>query len=1059
MAVSVFIRRFVLAGLVVATGLTGWGASAPLEYNRDIRPILSENCFTCHGADSASRKAKLRLDSFAEATAKREDGNPAIVPGKPSESEAIRRIFDPGDDVMPPEQSHKTLSGKQKDVLKRWVASGAQYQPHWAFIAPSRPALPAVKNARWVRNPIDQFILARLEREGLKPAPEADRRTLARRVCLDLTGLPPKPEEVEAFVKDPAPDAYEKLVDRYLATPQWGEHRARYWLDAARYGDTHGIHIDNFREIWSYRDWVINAFNANLPFDEFTIEQLAGDLLPKPTLEQKIATGFNRCNITTSEGGAIDEEYLVLYTRDRTETTSQVWLGLTAGCAVCHDHKYDPLSQKEFYQMAAFFNNTTQKAMDGNVKDTPPVIVVAKPEERPRWDAIQPEITAARERVEDRKKAARPDFEGWLGQPDFSVLERRLPTNAPVVHLPLSDGPGSATLSAVVGATNQTVSIATNSTWVDGAIAAKAWANSTNAAPELAAAGDFERTNHFSYAAWVKLMPDKGGSVFARMKDRDDYRGWDLWIEGNKPAAHIVHKWPENVIKVIGKKELAKDKWNHVCVTYDGSSKADGVRLYVNGELQELTKDKDSLTNSIRTDAPLTLGQRTGGSHLEGVGVQDLRLYDRDLTAGEAQSLAQIPRMKWLAGKPADARSKDETEELFPLWLGTLDQPFQDLTAAHARLKAESDGIRMRGTIAHVMNERAESPEAFLLIRGAYDKRGDKLAPVTPAVFPPMPADLPRNRLGFARWLMRPEHPLTARVTVNRFWQELFGTGIVRTAGDFGVAGEMPSHPELLDWLAVEFRESGWDVKRFYKMLVLSATYRQSATTTRAKLAKDPQNRLLARGPRFRMDAEMVRDYALASSGLLVGKLGGPSVRPYQPGGVWETVAMDQSDTRFYKQDQGESLYRRSLYTFWKRAAPPAAMDIFNAPSRETCTVRRERTDTPLQALVTLNDPQFVEAARHLAQRTLASGGPTEPERMDFMAEQLIARPLSAKEQKVVAAGLKELLAHYRQAPQDAEALIKVGESKADASVDRPTLAAYTMVANELMNLDEVLNK
>ncbi len=357
------------------------------------------------------------------------------------------------------------------------------------------------------------------------------------------------------------------------------------------------------------------------------------------------------------------------------------------------------------------------------------------------------------------------------------------------------------------------------------------------------------------------------------------------------------------------------------------------------------------------------------------------------------------------------------------------------------------------------MNERSEPAEAHLLIRGAYDKRGDKLAPVTPAVFPPMPADLPRNRLGFARWLMRPEHPLTARVTVNRFWQELFGTGLVRTAGDFGVAGEMPSHPELLDWLAVEFRESGWDVKRFYKMLVLSATYRQSAVTTRAKLAKDPQNRLLARGPRFRMDAEMVRDYALASSGLLVEKLGGPSVRPYQPAGVWETVAMDQSDTRFYKQDQGESLYRRSLYTFWKRAAPPASMEILNAPSRETCTVRRERTDTPLQALVTLNDPQFVEAARHLAQRTVASGGPTEPERMDFMAEQLIARPLSAKEQKVVAAGLKELLAHYRQAPQDAEALIRVGESKADATVDRPTLAAYTMVANQLMNLDEVLNK
>jgi hypothetical protein len=1044
--------------LLASVNVGSIGAAEAIQYNRDVRPILSENCFSCHGLDAASRKADLRLDTFEAATAKREDGVPAIVPGKPKESEAIRRILAKDDDLMPPENSHKALTKTQKDLLRRWVAAGAEYQPHWAFVPPTRPPLPKVKNAKWVRNPIDQFILARLEQEKLKPAPEAERRTLARRVSLDLTGLPPAPEVVAAFVADNSPDAYEKLVDQLLASPQWGEHRARYWLDVARYADTHGIHFDNYREMWTYRDWVINAFNANLPFDQFTIEQLAGDLLPQPTLPQKIATGFNRCNITTSEGGAIDEEYLVLYTRDRTETTSQVWLGLTAGCAVCHDHKYDPLSQKEFYQLSAFFNNTTQKAMDGNVKDTPPVVVVARPEEQPRWDALQPEIKLAQQRIADRKQEVRPEFERWSTNAELSGLEQRNLPMRPVFHLVLDKSAADAVVALVNGEA-KTISISTNASWRDGAIAAQAWSVSTNEPLALPEAGDFERTNQFSYAVWVKLAGDKGGAVLARMQDGGSFAGWDLWIQDNKPAAHLIHKWSENVAKVIGKKELPKDRWNHICVTYDGSSKAAGVKIYVNGELQEVTKDKDSLTASIRTDAPLTIGQRSSGARVDGAGIQDVRLYDRELSRAEVATLAEVPRLKWLVSKPADVRTKEETEESFTLWLKNLDQPFQDFTAAHAKLKDEAEGIRRRGTVAHVMKERESPAEAHLLFRGEYDQRRDKLTPATPAVFPPMPAELPRNRLGFAQWLMRPENPLPARVTVNRMWQELFGTGLVYTSGDFGVAGEMPSHPELLDWLAVEFRESGWDVKRFYKMLVLSATYRQSAVTTRAKLAKDPQNRLLSRGPRFRMDAEMVRDHALAASGLLVPKLGGPSVKPYQPDGVWEAVAMPESDTRAYKADSGENLYRRSLYTFWKRAAPPAAMEVLNAPSRETCTMRRERTDTPLQALVTLNDPQFVEAARKLAERTLKEIGPDELKRVDYMAVRLIARPLQAKEQKIVLAGLKDLLAHYQAAPQQAEALIKVGESAADTSLDRPTLAAYTMVANQLMNLDEVLNK
>lgn len=1055
---AISIRTAAVSLLVLATSTRAANAPAKIEYNRDVRPIISENCFPCHGADSAARKAKLRLDRFEDATAASEGVDPAIVPGKPEQSEAIRRIFDQGDDIMPPEKSHKVLTPAQKALLERWVSQGAKYEPHWSVIAPRSPSLPKLKNVRWVSNPIDRFILARLEQEKLKPAPEADRRTLARRVSLDLTGLPPTPEEVESFVNDNSPGAYEKLVDHYLASPHWGEHRGRYWLDVARYADTHGIHFDNYREMWTYRDWVFNAFNANMPFDKFTIEQLAGDLLPDATLEQKIGSGFNRCNITSNEGGAIDEEYLVLYTRDRTETTSQVWLGLTAGCAVCHDHKYDPLSQKEFYELSAFFNNTTQKAMDGNIKDTPPVVVVTTPEDRPRWEQLQVATPAAEKRVAERKESARSDFDAWLIQLALGDLDTRMPNSALTFHAPLSDGPGEI-LTALVAGQPRTFSVGTNALWQEGAVAAQAWFVPEKVTPEFADAGDFERTNQFSYAVWVRPGADKNGAVFARMKDGEGHRGWDLWIEGGKPAVHIIHNWSDNALKVIGKKQLPKDRWSHVCVTYDGSSKAKGLKIYVNGEEQEKDKDKDSLTKSIRTGAPFTIGQRYGGSRVDKAGIQDLQLFACELKPAEIKALANIPRLKWLASKPSAGRTKEEGAELYVLWLNALDQPYQDRVAEQEGLKAEADAIRARGTVAHVMNERDTPPEAYLLDRGDYEKRRDKLTPATPQVFPPMPAALPRNRLGFAQWLLLPENPLTARVTVNRFWQEIFGTGIVRTAGDFGVAGEMPSHPELLDWLAVDFREHGWDVKRFYKQLVMSATYRQSAAVTADKLAKDPDNRLLARGPRFRMDAEMIRDCALASSGLLVQKIGGPSVKPYQPDGVWEAVAMPGSTTRNYKQDSGDNLYRRSVYTLWKRAAPPASMDILNAPNRETCTVRRERTDTPLQALVTLNDPQFVEAARNLAQRTLRDGGRTETERIDFMAEQLIARPLNAKERKIVESGLRYLLAHYQESPEDAAALIKVGESKAAASFDKPTLAAYTMVANQLMNLDEVLNK
>jgi hypothetical protein len=1030
----------------------GW---AQPEYNRDIRPILADNCFACHGPDSAARKANLRLDQ-RDAAIKAE----AIVPGSPDKSALVQRVCsnDP-QERMPPPKTLKTLTTAQKDLLKRWIAAGAPYQAHWSFIAPKRTAAPAVKNTKWVRNPIDAFILAQLEAVGLQPAPEADQRTLARRLSLDLTGLPPDVADVEAFVADTAPDAYERFVDKLLESPRWGEHRGRYWLDLARYADTHGIHFDNFREIHAYRDWVIGAFNRNVPFDQFTIEQLAGDLLPSPTIDQRVATGFNRCNITTNEGGAINEEYLVLYARDRTETVAQVWLGLTAGCCVCHDHKFDPVSMRDFYSMSAFFNNTTQNAMDGNIPNTPPTITVPRLEDRAQWQAVNQAIDHVKADIGARKSAAQKDFTTWLEKATAADLAKRVPTDGLRLHAKLAEGEGEE-FTAIVDGKPRTLNAKAAYNWVAGKLAAKAAAvKPTGPAIEIPDVGDFDNDQAFTVSAWVKL-PRRGntGAIVARMDNGSAYRGWDLWLDQDKVGTHIVNKWPEVAIRLTARQPLQPNQWYHVALAYDGSAKAAGVRLYINGQLQPVTVTNDTLKGTIRTTVPLKIGQRHTSERVKDVAIQDVRLYNRALAAADAAALAQTPRAIELLAIPAAQRSDKDRGELLDWYLGALDEPTRALNGKLAALTQEETALRSRGTVAHVMQERKEEPNAYILFRGDYDKRRDKVKAATPVSLPPMAPELPHNRLGFAKWLLGPDHPLTARVTVNRYWQEVFGTGVVRTSGDFGVAGELPSHPELLDWLAIEFRDKGWDIKAFFKMLVTSATYRQSALVSKAALEKDAQNRLLSRAPRHRMDAEMIRDYALTASGLLVGRIGGPSVKPYQPEGVWEAVGMIGSNTRDYKRDSGENLYRRSLYTFWKRAAPPASLDILNAPNREFCTVRRERTNTPLQALVTLNDPQFVEAARNLAERALKQCSTTEG-RLDFMARRLLCRPFRPAEMSVVQRSLGDLLAYYQEHADDAQKLIHVGESHPDAALGASTLAAWTMMANELFNLDEVLNK
>ncbi len=1047
------------SSIFVSLGAVSSAGEQRVLYNRDVRPILAEACFACHGPDSASRKADLRLDKRESAV----DAS-AIVPGDIDASELVKRILSTDEhEVMPPPETKKVLTAEQKQTLRQWIQQGAEYELHWSFIAPVKPVLPQVQNSGWVRNEIDRFILAELEKRGLTPAPEADRRTIARRVSLDLTGMPPTPDQVERFLNDSGENAYETFVDSLLASTAWGEHRGRYWLDYARYADTHGIHFDNFREMWSYRDWVIGAFNRNMRYDQFTIENLAGDLLPNATLDQKIASGFNRCNMTTNEGGIIDEEYLVLYTRDRTETTALVWMGLTAGCAVCHTHKFDPLTQKEFYELAAFFNNTTQAAKDGNIKDTPPIIVVPQPGDVARWDELQGVLQRERDLLNQREAGAQPDFQTWLSSADLAAFSKG-PSPESLEFL-ASFKKEEKTAPATIHKESTTLPIDEAAEWIDGPNGTKAARIVKKGIATIPNVGDIERSDAFTVSAWVNATANDGsGAIVARMDEANQHRGWDLWIEGRRVGSHIIHNWPDNALKVVSKNQIPANKWVNVTVTYDGSSKASGVKVYFDGVVQQVNTTADKLRDTVKTDVPFKIGQRSQGGIAPSVAVQEVRFYRRlfpeadVVMLNKAESFADFVRAdpaKRLEDKKLEAVQK----ELFQWWLRTVDSTFINQSDLVAKLEKEKSELQARGTIAHVMQEKPESAMAFVLNRGEYDQRLDQVSPATPQILPPFPEGVPRNRLTLAQWLLQPNQPLTSRVTVNRFWQEVFGTGIVESSGDFGIMGDLPSHPELLDWLAVDFVENGWDVKRLFKQIVMSSTYRQAALTTPEKREADPKNRLLSRGPRFRMDAEMVRDSALSATGTLVRTIGGPSVKPYQPDGIWEVVGMMGSTTRNYRRDSGDSLYRRSLYTFVKRMAPPASMEIFNAPNREYCVIRRERTNTPLQALVTLNDEQFVEAARILAQRAIRTAGDNPEARVNTITLHLLSRELQPAEMAIVLKSLESLQKHYDQAPEDAKKLIHFGASPPDETIPATELATWTMLTNQLMNLDEMLNK
>ncbi|MBS1830892.1 MAG: DUF1553 domain-containing protein [Acidobacteria bacterium] len=1032
-----------LTRLGLATTLAPALVMAKTDFQKQIRPILSDNCFQCHGPDNRTRMAGLRLDIKADALAPRKNGA-AITPGKPEQSLLFKRLTETNPALrMPPQSSHKTLTAQQIALFKTWITEGAPWVEHWSFTAPTKPKPPVVRNVTWARSPLDRFVLAKLEAQQLAPAPEANKRTLIRRVALDLTGLPPKPAEIEQFLADATPLAYERMIDRYLESPHYGEHRARYWLDAARYGDTHGIHVDNYREIWPYRDWVIQAFNRNLTFDKFTIEQLAGDLLPSPTLDQRIATGFHRCNVTTNEAGIIEDEYAEIYAKDRADTTGAVWLGLTVGCATCHDHKFDPISQKDFYSLGAFFRNTTQNVMDDNIPDTPPVLVVPRKEDRDAWSSINSRLSAIRGELKTTRESATQQFEAWLASrkkiagaqpidPKNQLFRTDIAALAPSSPLVKSGDSNIPGVPALHFTKNEGLPIAD--------------------APRLDADQPFSIAVGFYFP-----KAEQGYTIAAQQNPKDKGRGWVIDVGARVIGARFTGDDGRNIeIRAAHLEQIRHGSWNHVAISYDGSRHQSGLTMFLNGRAiptQGRGNQNVELRGSIAVESPLLLGR----SLPEGA-ISDFRIFNRVINEGEAALLNEWPAIEKALGEEG-LLSAQSRAALLTYFLVKEHEPFRQLAAEQNDLTLKAKAIARRGALTLVMQERADSkPAAHILYRGAYDQRRDKVEAGTPSILPPMTSDMPRNRLGFAQWLFRPEHPLTARVTVNRIWLEVFGTGLVKTADDFGSQGEPPSHPELLDWLAVDFRENNWDLKRFYKQLLMSATYRQSAQTTPAKLAKDPDNRLLSRGPRFRMDAESVRDYVLAASGLLVGQIGGPSVKPYQPEGIWEAVAMFGSNTRFYKRDQGDGLYRRSLYTFWKRSAPPPGMEIFNAPTREACTVRRERTNTPLQALATMNDEQYVEAARTLAERSLESTAAFDA-RLDYLTLRILARPLRLEERAIARKAYDNFKTHYDAHPEDAEKLLSVGDRKRDPSLPLGEHAAFTMLTNQLLNLDEVLNK
>jgi hypothetical protein len=1028
---------------------TGFVRGAEVSFNREVRPILSENCFSCHGADAAGRKAGLRLDTREGATAPGKEDRAAVVPGEPARSELWARVSsEDADEAMPPPSSHKQLTDSQRETLRRWIEAGAPYERHWSFVPPHRTDPPGPSRREGVANAIDRFVHARLEAEGLSPSPPADPAALLRRVSLDLTGLPPDAETARAFLADPGEAAYEALVDRLLASPHFGEHLAVAWLDAARYADTNGYFGDKPRQMWLWRDWVVAAFNENLPFDRFTLEQLAGDLLPAPTTAQRIATGFNRNHMANNETGIDDEEFRVEYVVDRVDATMSTWQGLTAACAQCHDHKFDPISQREFYGLFAFFNKVPEQGLI-RADDPPPLLLVPSPEQERGLARLAAEVKAAREVFEAKRPALKGALEAWETNATSTLPE------APAPALLYESFDGSSTGRVAGGET------------LEGATGILGEAGRFDATRHLELdAGAFDPDGAWTIGFWAKAESSLGCPL-SLVEPTGDRRGLEILLQKGRVQVNLVHRWGDSAIEILALEagETSEEAleagggegWRHVAVAYDGSRRAEGLRVHLDGRPAEIEVRRDLLGGSIANAEPLRIGRRDSGLGYYGL-LDEVRIVAGAVGETELRAWVRGERLRGILGRKESDRSERAREILLNDYLAHHSDP--TTLAARRRLKqaiAEEKSLRDSIPSVLVMEEMETPRPTHVLERGLYDQPGERVEPHAPAAVAPWPEGAPPNRLGLAQWLLAPENPLTARVAANRLWSHCFGEGLVRTPDDFGSQGEPPTHPELLDHLALSLREGGWNLKALLREIVLSRTYRQdSALSYRDGEVLDPENRLLARGPGGRLSAEMLRDQALAVSGLLVPKVGGPSVKPYQPPGLWEEVSYDAEER--YLADAGEGLWRRSLYTYVKRQAPPPSLLNFDGPTREKCSVRRGRTSTPLQALQLLNDPTYLEAARILAGEVLRGPG-LERDRLRALWRRLLVREADETELAALAGLLERQRHRFAGDAAAADTLLSVGAAPRGDGPASGEHAAWTIVAHALLNLDETLTK
>lgn len=1039
-------------------GAQGTALPETIDFNFHIKPILSDRCFKCHGPDEKAQKGNLRLDEeqYAFAALDSLQAQFAIVPGAPEKSELIHRIFHEDPEIkMPPPSSNLVLHDEEKALLQRWIEQGAKWEKHWAFIPPNKSKLPIVKQKSWPKNAIDHFTLAKMEARGLSPQDDASKHHLIRRVAFDLIGRSPSPDEIKDFLEDQSSDAYSKVIDQYLQSPAYGERMAAPWLDVARYADTDGYQDDFDRSMWPWRDWVIKAFNENMPFNQFITWQLAGDLLPNASYEQKLATGFNRNHMINGEGGIVEEEYRVEYVADRTQTFGTAFLGLTLQCARCHDHKYDPISQKEFYQLFSFFNNIPERGLDG--RDVAPAPNLPLPQEQidKMKGFVDAQVTQQATALRNLKHEKRSAFKAWLATQDTSPKSI---SGIPKDEIAAYSMDWIEHDNVLVAQSGQVIGqVGGNAIEAQGKFGGAVEFNDTSFI-DFGQLANFNRQQPFSFSFFIKTNTSANfASIISKSgQGRQAWKGYEVYLRRKWIVFSMRGKSPKHQIYVRPQDEFVRDKWVHIAVSYDGSGSGKGVRIYYDGKSMPLNVEQDNLSGSIRTSSSLRMGKQpnTPVGMFETF-IDEFRIYDRVLQAEEVQALATYDPNTLATKQSPDAQ---ENEQSFSQYLYHHDTAFQEQSRKMSQRIRAQRHMYAQLIPTMVMEELDSLRPAYILRRGAYDARGERVFPQTPKRIMSLSKDLPANRLGLAKWLTDPQHPLTSRVIVNRLWQMIFGRGLVSTVDDFGNQGTLPSHPKLLDWLAVEFVESGWDVQHMLKLMLESATYQQSSISSPSARQIDPNNIWLARSSQSRLPAEVIRDNALYISGLLVDSIGGPSVKPYQPDGLWIETSSGRGTDK-YVQSTGDALYRKSLYTYWKRGVPPPYMTNFDATSRDYCLVQRQNTSTPLQALNLLNDPQFVEAARLLGQRMLQEGGDDDQSRIRFGFRLATSRYPSTKELNLLSQIRQKAYNDYLGDVAKRGKLLDVGEYSWNSDLDPAQAAAYTIVASALLNLDEAISK